>query len=200
MKYRISVAFLLIATLSSLTLLGCKDEDVAPQVLPTFSDYFPDTTIYDFDKRILWIQTHIDGISSSAADLMFKQDCAQAIPAIKKGSFGILKTIPEGLNFARKQVLIVGFNRFWIVWSVRNGVDYQGIPLNYKVMDYQMFHDWLIHSLGFMPTPDQIRVITMQEIQETPKGQPIQLKTLAEMQQQKSQQLQEEGQSLSWNP
>ncbi len=192
MRLRIPAILFLFAALLSLTLTGCKDEDVAPNVLPLFSNYFPDTTIYDFDKRFLWIQTHIDGISSSAADLMFKQDCDQANSAIKKKSLGILKNIHAGLIIAQKKVLIVGFNRFWVVWPVRNGVDYQGIPLNYQIMDYQMFRDWFTRSLGFFPTPNQIRVITLRDVQTTPKGQPMQLQTLAEIQQQKGQQPKQE--------
>jgi hypothetical protein len=66
MRPRISAILLLFAALSSLTLAGCKDEEVAPNVLPTFNEYFPDTTMYHVDKRFLWIQTHIDGISLSA--------------------------------------------------------------------------------------------------------------------------------------
>ncbi|HXL72143.1 MAG TPA: hypothetical protein VN963_00835 [bacterium] len=190
MKSRISFIFLLFVTLSGLTLTGCKDEKVAPWVLPPFCDHFPDTTIYDFDKRILWIQTQVDGISSSTAETMFKEGCVQA-----ENIKGIIKVkINSELTIAGKQVLIIGFNHYWVVWSVRNGVDYQGVPLNYQVMDYQTFHNWFTQKLGYMPTPDQIRVITLQNVQETPKGQPMQLQTLAEIQQQKSQQPQE-GQS-----
>jgi hypothetical protein len=182
--------------LLSFSLVGCKDEEIAPMVLPKFADSFPDTTIYDIDKRILWIQTHVDGVSSSAADTMFKTACDQAKKNLGKVQFNV----QFELNLAHKQVLIIGFNHFWVVWPVRNGVDYQGVPLNYKVMDYQMFRDWLTHSLGYMPTPDQIRVITLQDVQQTPKGQTMQLQTLAQLQQQKSQQPQEDDQSLSWNP
>ncbi len=195
MRPRIHAILLLFVALSSLTLIGCNDEAIAPYALPQFCDYFPDTTIYDFDKRILWIQTRVDGISSACADLMFKQDCVNANQAIQKSPLGILKkniNIQEALKNIpfdkdKKEVLIVGFNRFWVVWPVRNSVDYQGTPVNYQVMDYQMFHDWLTQYLGYMPTPDQIRVITLQNVQNTPKGQPMQLQTLAEIQQQKKQ-------------
>lgn len=192
MKSRIPAIFLLFVALSSLALTGCKDDGViAQQVLPTFCGYFPDTTMYDVDKRLLWIQTHVDGISSSTAELMFKQDWAQATQKLPKNS--VIINMQNLLTLAGKQVLIIGFNHYWVVWSVRNGVDYQGVPLNYQAMDYQMFHDWFTQNFGYMPTPDQIRVITLKDLQTTP-GQPMQLQTLAEIQQQKSQQPQE-GQS-----
>lgn len=200
MRPRISAILLLFAALSSLTLAGCKDEEVAPNVLPTFNEYFPDTTMYHVDKRFLWIQTHIDGISLSAADMIFKQDCTQATQAIQNKSFKLIKNIQLGLSIAGKQVLIVGFNHFWVVWIVRNGVDYQGIPVNYQVMNYQQFSSWLTKVLGFMPTPDQIKVVTLENVQQTPKGQPLQAPTLAQLQQQKSQLPQDGGQSLIWNP
>ena len=194
--YRI-IAFLIAAFLG-FSLSGCKDEEVAPKVLPQFNEYFPDTTMYDVDKRFLWIQTHIDGISASAADLMFKQDCAQSIPAIQKSSFGLTKSIPLALSIAGKQVLIVGFNHFWVVWVVRNGVDSQGVPANYQVLNYQQFSSWLTQVLGSMPTPDQIKVISLQNVEQTPKGQPLQTPTLAQVRQQKNQQPQEDSQSFGW--
>jgi hypothetical protein len=190
--------FLLATAFLGFSLSGCKDEEVAPKVLPQFNDYFPDTTMYEVDKRFLWIQTHIDGISGSAADLMFKQDCAQSIPAIQKNSFGLIKNIPIALTFAGKQALIIGFNHFWVVWLVRNGVDSQGIPVNYQVMNYQQFNNWLTQVLGFMPTPDQIKVVSLQNVQQTPKGQVLQAPTLAQVRLQKNQQPQEIDQSLGW--
>ena len=190
MKKLYSLVFFVLLFGFSLVISGCKDEEVAPMILPQFCQYFPETMIFAIDKRILWIQTNIDGISSDAADLMFKQDCEQSNTALIKKSFGLIKNVKGGLIAAGKQVLIIGFKHFWVVWSVRDGVDYQGIPVNYRVMDDQTFHDWLTRSLGVFPTPDQIQVINLQEIQNTPKGQPEQLQTLAQIQQQKIQQSQ----------
>jgi len=200
MRSRIPAITLLLATILSLTLTSCKDEEVAPNVLPTFNEFFPDTTMYDVDKRFLWIQTHIDGISLSAADMIFKQDFAQATQAIQKKSFGITKSVPLALSIAGKQALIVGFNHFWVVWVVRNGVDPQGIPVNYQVLNYQQFSSWLTQVLGAMPTPDQIKVVSLEIVQQTPKGQPLQAPTLSQIRQQKKQEQQiEDGQSFSWN-
>jgi hypothetical protein len=193
------IVILLVTTFLGFSLSGCKDEEVAPKVLPQFNQYFPGTMMFDVDKRFLWIQTHIDGISASAADLMFKQDCAQSIPAIQKASFGLIKKIPLALSVAGKQALIVGFNHFWVVWVVRNGVDYQGIPVHYQVMNGQQFRSWLNTVLGFVPTPDQIKVVSLELVQQTPKGQPLQAPTLAQIRQQKNQQPQEDSQNLGFD-
>src|SRR5581483_6209461 len=131
MKPKNNFFLMFLGIVVSLTLTGCKDEEVAPMVLPQFNNYFPDTTLYQVDKRFLWVQTHIDGISANAADLMFKQDCGQALTAIQQQSeqktFGLIKinNLPTALAIAGKQVLIVGFNQYWVVWVVRNGVDIQ---------------------------------------------------------------------------
>lgn len=193
-----SLILILLTALLGLSLSGCKDEEVAPMVLPTFNDYFPDSTLYHVDKRFLWVQTHIDGISASAAELMFRQDCGQALTAIQKKSFQIIKNLPTALTIAGKQVLIVGFNHFWVVWVVRNGVDAQGIPVNYVVLNYQQFNAWLTQVLGAMPTPDQIKVVSLPLLQQTPKGQLVQPPTLAQVRQQKTPLPQEDSQSLGW--
>jgi hypothetical protein len=180
--------FILLFTIFlGLSLSGCNDVEEANNILPQFNNYFPNTTLYDVDKRILWIQTQIDGISASAAELMFQQDCQQSIPAIYKSSYGISKSIPVALSFDGKKVLIIGFKNFWVVWLVRNGVNAQGIPVNYQVLDYQQFGAWLTQALGAIPTPDQIKVVTLQNAQLTPKGQLLNAPTLAQVRQQEGQ-------------
>ncbi len=188
MRPRTPVILLLFATLLSLTLAGCKDAEVAPMVLPQFNQYFPATTLFQVDKRFLWVQTNIDGISAAAAELMFKQDCGQALPAIQQKSFGLIKNLSTALSIAGKQVLIVGFKNYWVVWVVRNGIDTQGLPYNYQVLNYQQFSSWLIQVMGAVPTPDQIKVVTLENVQATPKGQPVIAPTLAQVRQQVAQQ------------
>jgi hypothetical protein len=84
-------------------------------------------------------------------------------------------------------VLIVGFKNFWVVWVVRNGIDTQGTPYNYQVLNYEQFSNWFIQVLGVVPTPDQIKVITLDNVQATPKGQPLLAPTLAQVRQQEGQ-------------
>lgn len=181
------VLLLFFTVFLGISLSGCKDEEVAPMVLPQFNQYFPGSTIYEADKRFLWIQTNVDGISSSLADLMFKQDCGQALTAIQQKSFGLIKNLPTALTIAGKQVLIIGFKNFWVVWVVRNGIDTQGNPYNYQVLNYEQFSNWLIQVLGAVPTPDQINVVTLDNIQSTPKGQPVISPSLAQVRQQEGQ-------------
>jgi hypothetical protein len=176
--------YLLVLLLLCFSLTGCKDQSEASAILPTAYQSFPGTEIYKADKRILWVQTQVDGISSSVADTMFKQACVEATK-----NFGKIKiNIQLELSVDQKQVLIVGFKRFWVLWEVRNGVDYQGVPLNYKVMNLEMLKDWFTQHLGRIPTPDQIEVVTLQDVQNTPKGEPMQLQTLAQIQQEQRQQ------------
>jgi hypothetical protein len=140
----------------------------------------------------------VDGISSSVAETMFKQACAEATKNIGK----IKINIQLELSVDQKQVLIVGFRRFWVLWEVRNGVDYQGVPLNYQVMNLDMLKDWFTRHLGHVPIPDQIEVVTLQDVKNTPKGEPMQLQTLAQIQQQQQAQLQDgiTRQRLDQNP
>lgn len=194
-----SLILILLTALLGLFLNGCKDEEVAPKVLPGFNQYLPDTTLFQVDKRFLWIQTHLDGISASMADLMFRQDCAQSIPSIQQSSFNLIKNIPLALTIAGKQVLIVGFNHFWVVWVVRNGVDSQGIPVNYQILNGQQFRSWLTQVLGFVPTPDQIKVVSLDLVQQTPRGQLVQAPTLAEVRKQQGLQPQAGSQQLGFD-
>lgn len=199
-----SLFVFLLAAFLGLSLSGCKDEEVAPMVLPQFCNYFPDTTLYQVDKRFLWVQTHIDGISPAAADLMFKQDCGQALAAVQQQSqeksFNLIKinSLVTALSIAGKSVLVVGFNRYWVVWIVRNGVDVQGIPVNYAILDYQHFNAWLTQVLGAMPTADQIKVVSLVLLQQTPRGQVVQAPTLAQVRLQKTPVPQDDSQTLGW--
>lgn len=195
---RSALTLILFSTLLGLFLSGCKDEEVAPMVLPQFNSYFPDTTLYQVDRRFLWVQTHIDGISASTVDMMFKMDCTQALQALQQKSFGFLNNLPSALTIAGKQVLIVGFNHFWVVWVVRNGVDQQGIPANYSILTYPQFNSWLTQVIGVMPTPDQIKVVSLPLLQQTPKGQVVQAPTLAQVRQQKIARPQDINPSLGW--
>lgn len=161
-----------------LSLTACKDQSEASAILPKACKSFPNTTIYKFDKRILWVQTKVDGISASVADTMFKQACQDA--SLNLGKIKI--NIQTELNFDGRQALIVGFRQFYVVWPVRNGVDLQVVPVGYQVMTGAMLSNWFTQHLGYCPTPAQIQVVTEQDAENTPKGEPMQTQTLAELQ------------------
>ncbi len=51
---------------------------------------------------------------------------------------------------------------------------------------------WLQQRLGYVPSKDQLLVERLQDIQNTPPGQPMMLKTLAELQNENRARLQQE--------
>jgi hypothetical protein len=165
--------------LSVAALSGCKDQDEAKAALPKVCANFPDAVIYKYDRRVLWIQTHIAGISAKIAETIYQQACQQA--AIPIGQAKI--NIATELNFDGRRVLIVGMRRYAIIWQVAGGVNQAtGIPQNYLVMDWPQATEWLTEHLGHAPKAAEIRVVTLKDVQETPKGQPMELQTLAEIQ------------------
>jgi hypothetical protein len=164
---------------SSLLLTGCdKDKSVATTVLENACPHFPGTVIYSLDKRILWVQTDVNGVSPDVAESIFKQACLQATK-----NFGPIKVnIQTELSFASKQLLIVGFRNMWVVWPVSRGLDAQGVPKDYKIVDEPTLTKWLQSKLGYPITPDRVSVITLEDAKNAPKGEPIATHTLAEYQ------------------
>jgi hypothetical protein len=168
----------LMAILFCLSLTACKDQSEAESILPKANKSFPDAAIFKFDKRILWVQTHVDGISADVANTMFRTACQQAaFPIGNKFSINI----QTELAVDNKQVLIVGFQHFWAVWLVKSGVDVQGVPVGYQIMNYAMLKQFFTSRLGYFPTDEQILVLREQDLQNVPKGQPMQLPTLASL-------------------
>lgn len=174
-------ALLLVDTLSS-----CKDQQEAAAVLPEICQYFPDSSIYKFDKRVLWIQTRVDGISGKVAAAIYTQACQQAAKSIGK----IKINMATELQIDGRSILVIGFKNGCVACDLRNGVDTSGVPVG-TIMNWQQANVWFTQHIGYMPTPEQIFVVSLRDVQNTPKGQPMQLRTLAELQQQKKQLLQQ---------
>jgi len=178
--------FLILAVFLTNILSGCRDKDEAKAALPEICEYFPGSQIYKFDRRVLWIQTKVDGISSATAAAMFEQACQKAAR-----SFGRIQiNITTELNFDGRSILLIGFRQYLVAWEVRNGVDERGIP-RYEVMNWQEAPAWFMQHVGYRPQPDRILVINLQDVLQTPKGQQMQLRSLAQLQQQRKQQLQQ---------
>jgi hypothetical protein len=180
-----SAPLILVMLLVSVCLYGCKDKEEAREVLPKVCPHFPDSVIYKFDKRVLWIQTNVDGISGETAEDIFQQACQQAAYKLGKLTFNI----SAEMKFDDRSILIIGFKQYLVAWEVRNGVDQRGIPRGYEVMNWNQAPSWFMQHLGYRPlqNADQIYVITLQDVQQTPQGQPMQLQTLAQLQQQRKQ-------------
>jgi hypothetical protein len=170
-------ACLLFTALLIGVLSGCKDKEEGEMVLPTINQYFPDSSIYKFDKRVLWIQTHVDGISGKVAASIYAQACQTAAKSIGK----IRINIAEELEFDGRSILVIGFKNGCVACDLRDGIDANGVPRG-TIMGWQQSRPWFIQHLGYMPTPDIIRVEKLADIQNTPKGQPMHLETLAQEQ------------------
>src|SRR5215831_10689548 len=80
---------LLIAPVLLLSLVLCSCvEDKA--VLTQIHEYFPGSTLYKFDKRVLWIQTQVDGVSGRFAEKTLDSFLQDADGAAEKKSFGLV--------------------------------------------------------------------------------------------------------------
>jgi hypothetical protein len=157
------------------TLYGCKDKEEGAAILPTIDQYFPDSAIFKFNNRVLWIQTHVNGISGKVAATIFAQACQQA-----SKSFGNFKiNVAEELQFDGRSILIIGFKNFCIACDLRDGNGPDGNPRG-TIMTWQQAPSWFVQHVGYMPTTQQIFVERLADIQNTPKGQSMNLETLAE--------------------
>jgi hypothetical protein len=177
LKRYVSFAFLSL----SLFLTGCnKDEIEGSEVLSKVSPYFPDSVIYKFDRRVLWIQTKVDGVGAKTAAAIFEQACQQANNTEIVGNL-VKFNLSQLMQLDHRTILIIGFRRWLVAWDVRNGESSNHIP-RYELMNWQQAPSWFVEHVGSNPTPDAIHVLTLQDIQNTPKGQPLQLQTLAQIQ------------------
>jgi hypothetical protein len=175
--------------LLSLCLAGCKDKDEAKAILPSLDAAFPNSYILKIDPRLLWVQTQVAGISATTAEQLYVAACQKATKPIMKN---LTINIQEELNIDRRKYLLVGFKNFYIGWDVRNGVDSRGLPIGVQVMNAAHVKDWLESRLGYYPTKDQILVERLQDVQNTPDGQPMQLPTLAALQKERLEVMQQE--------
>jgi len=172
-------AVLSFVMLLSLCLSGCdKDEIEGSEVLTRVCPYFPDAVIYKWDRRVLWIQTKVDGVGDKTTAAMFEQACQQ----VKFNLGKLIKfDITQLMQLDHRFILIIGFRQYFVAWEVRNGVDGRGIP-RYEVLTWQQAPSWFMEHVGSNPTPDMIQVETLQNVQNTPKGQTVQTQSLASIQ------------------
>jgi hypothetical protein len=174
-----------------LVLTGCDSESDAKRVLPSINEYFPNSVLYSFDKRVLWIQTDVTGIGDKMALSIYAQACQNAVKQAEQELplRNLRFTIQELMNFDQHSYLIIGFRGGIVAWHVRDGIDANGTP-RCQVLGWSAAKEWLQEHLGYVPTPQQISVVTYQIAESTPKGQPMQCPTLAQVQQAKRQQQQ----------
>jgi hypothetical protein len=173
MKLRALMLLCIILTIAGLC--GCKDQSEASVILPQVCKEFPDSVIYKFDPRVLWIQTHVDGISPELAEMLYEGACQKAAK-----SFGQIKFnwINE-LQFDGRSILVIGFKRIVIACDLRDGTDAYG-RLKAKIMNFQQVPSWLTQHIGYAPSDDKVMIVTLADAQNTPKGEPMNLHTLTE--------------------
>jgi hypothetical protein len=179
------------ALLLTLPLTACKDQSEAAAVLPQVCEYFPDSVIYKFDPRVLWIQTHVDGISGKTAAVIYSEACQKAARSIGQ----IRINIATELNFDGRSILVIGFKKGIVAWQISDGMDVTGVP-RFSVLSWSDAQTWLTRRIGYFPTSDKILVVTLDAARNTPKGQPMQLQTLAERQQILREKMQEQAEEI----
>ncbi len=168
----------LCVSLATIGLCGCKDQSEASQILPCVCKDFPGSVIYKFDTRVLWIQTRADGISPELAGVIYQQACKEASEAAP--SLGQIKfNWVNELQFDGRSILVIGFKRIVVACDLRDGMDANGHPKG-EIMSFQQAPSWLTRHIGYAPADDKVMIVTLADAQNTPKGEPMNLRTLAE--------------------
>ena len=179
---------LALVALLSMCLSSCKDKDEARQILPDLNAAFPNSAIFKFDNRLLWIQTQVSGVSKITAEQLYIVACERATK-----NFGPVQiNLQAELSIDNKQYFLVGISHIYIGWDVRNGVNARGVPMHALVMNEQEKIQWVRQRLGYYPSTDHIFVERLIDLQNTPNNQPIQLATLATLQKRKMEEVQQE--------
>ncbi len=151
MLRRKSALFVLVVLLTS-TLLGCVDDH---QLLLSVHEYFPGAALYKFDKRVLWIQTEVDGISPKFAEKTFLNFLEEANKSTAQKSFGIIN-FSDALAHDGYVYLVLGFKQGMVVWD-RRPVLQNGARVTFHWnMTWEEAPTWFVEHVGYFPTNEQI--------------------------------------------
>lgn len=124
---------LLLVLFFALTLTGCDMTDQA--VLQAVHQYFPTAKIFRFDKRVLWIQANVTGISPQFATKTFSA-------FLQEPQIGQLRM---GMNFSGQRFFVLSFNpNAAIVWD-------QSGSGNYWTLDWAQLNNFWQQSFGYQP-------------------------------------------------
>jgi hypothetical protein len=138
------------------TLSGCVDDHA---LLAQVHEYFPGASLYKFDKRVLWIQTEVDGITPKLGEQIFLRFLDEANSAARHRSWGIVS-----LSSAMKQdgyiYLVLGFKQGIVAWDRRNGISPTGSerPHHWN-LTWEQAPAWLLQHLGYCPKDNQIVIV-----------------------------------------
>ena len=144
-----------LVALVCLTFSGCVDDH---QLLTQVHEYFPGAALYKFDKRVLWIQTEVDGISPKFAEQTFLHFLEEANSSALQKSFGIVN-FSTALGHDGYVFLVLGFKAGIVVWD-RRTVMQNGAPvtLHWNLASEEA-PAWFVQHLGYYPQQDQIVIV-----------------------------------------
>lgn len=147
----------LAAAFLSLILCGCVDDH---QLLAQMHEYFPGAALYKFDRRVLWIQTQVDGISPKFAEETFLHFLDESNKAALQKSFGIVN-FSDALAHDGYVYLVLGFRQGIVVWDRRPVPGVNGLATTYHWnMTWEQAPSWFVAHLGYYPQKDQITVVS----------------------------------------
>ena len=146
----------LLAVVLSFSLCGCVDDHA---ILTQIHEYFPGSTLYKFDKRVLWIQTQVDGVSGKFAEKTLNSFLQDAEGAAEQKSFGLVH-FSDALAHDGYIYLVIGFRRGIIVWDRRPATGPNGLPTTYHwVLTWEQAPQWFTQHIGYYPQKEQIAIV-----------------------------------------
>jgi hypothetical protein len=135
---------------------GCVDDRA---VLTQTHEFFPGSTLYKFDNRVLWIQTEVDGVSGKFAEKTLETFLQDAEGTTEKKSFG-LAHFSDLLAHDGYVYLVIGFKKGIIVWDRRKVAGPNGLPTTYHwVLNWEQAPGWFTEHIGYYPQKEQITVV-----------------------------------------
>ena len=153
---RKSASLFVAVILFSIVLSGCVDDH---QLLSQVQDYFPGAELYKFDRRVIWIQTQVDGISPKFAEKTLQEFLQQADSTAQHESLGIVH-FSDALAHDGVIYLVLGFRSGIVVWDRRAVPGPNGFPVTH---DWNLTWDqapaWFVEHLGYYPQRNQIVVV-----------------------------------------
>ena len=151
MRRRMPTLFLLIVLLIG-SLSGCVDDH---QLLSSVHEYFPGAALFKFDKRVLWIQTEVDGVSPKFAEKTFLNFLEEADKSTAQKSFGIIN-FSDALAHDGYVYLVLGFKQGVVAWDrrpvVQNG---ERVTFHWN-LTWEQAPTWFVEHVGYFPTKEQI--------------------------------------------
>jgi hypothetical protein len=121
---------LLVVLFLSVSFPGCanshefvNDHELLMQV----HEYFPNAVLYKFDKRVLWIQTQVDGVSGRFAEKTLESFLQESDSAAMQRSFGTVH-FSNALAHDGYVYLVAGFQQNVVVWDRRTVVGPDRLP------------------------------------------------------------------------